>query len=79
MTRTTRRDLDALLDDVNYYLSPEISLVIHHDATGYTVYRTLDHGVSQIYGINHGMTAGELYHVLTGMLAALYLHYDSRA
>lgn len=78
MARTTRFDLDYMLNEVNKKLAP-IVLEIHHDAQGYTLYRKLDHGVTEIQGVQHGMTAAELYRTLTAMLAALYLHYDSRA
>lgn len=78
MARTTRFDLDYMLNEVNKQLAP-IVLEIHHDAQGYTLYRKLDHGVTEIQGVQHGMIAAELYRTLTAMFAALYLHYDSRA
>ena len=75
MSRTTRADLDYLLKEVNTYLAPVV-LRIEKNAVGYSLFRVLSHGVGNISGIHTGMTAGELYHVLTGMLAALSLHYE---
>ena len=72
MARTTRYDLDYMLNEVNKQLAP-IVLEIHHDAQGYTLYRKLNHGVSDIQGIQHGMTAADLYRALTHMLTTCYL------
>lgn len=78
MSRTTRADLDYLLKEVNTYLAPTV-LRIEKNAVGYSLFRIIAHGVSNIPGIHTGMTTGELYHVLTGMLAAFSLHYERHA
>ena len=72
MARTTRYDLDFMLNEVNKQLTP-IILEIHHDAQGYTLYRVLNHGVTEIQGVQHGLTAADLYRVLTNMLTTCYL------
>lgn len=72
MAHTTRFDLDYMLNEVNKQLAP-IVLEIHHDAQGYALYRKLDHGVTEIQGVQHGMTAADLWRILVIMVSMSHM------